>query len=751
MATNFNGFPDDMNDPRLKGKEWFYKHSEAVLNNPNGIVPNSDYYYKSRAINEIKSYAQGRQDTNRYKRTPLGRQIAGESWLATDFTPIAIIPKIREMLISQLLQREFDVQAFAVDPISLAEEDTEFTKMKLKVLARDIAKGTPLQDNPAIKRMTGEAEDLESLELSKEFGYKSTMTMVAEDAISMVLQQNDIDEKRKQNIESLIDAGIGGYDIWIDAQNNVRFDACETSSLVCSYASKNDFSDAAYIGNIEPMMVSDLAQWFDVDDLAKICESAKGEYDNPRFFDNNIAPFKVMVLNVNLISIDTQAYKRETNSKGNDDVLKVDFKYTSEKYKPREATTTPKFATINRKSVYKYSRVMGTDFMFNYGPKENQGRKVSKWWDVKFDKILNTWNKYRMSWVGLTERLIPIADRYQLVWQKIQNIDAKTIPYVMNVNFSQLENVIWGASTDANGGKWTPLQIMDFIMQNYTAVFRTEDLNENERPNFSPVTFSQTPQLAMIAELTGELQFLISQIYDISGLNQGVAGNPDSKMLTTGLQMQQQATNNALYLMSKADEKLYLNLCEAIFLKVQIAVKRGNVEGYVRALGSQAVKFLKINPDISNREYAIFLKDAPTREQRLALYQEMQTNEAKGLLNPMDIIIISETRNIKMAWRYLAKAIKDAQEDIHRRQIEMQQQQSNGNMQVAIEAEKAKRETLKLQGQIEIQKETVKGQWQYYIEKMKKGSDIDEANVHANAKVLSSRIIASAKSASASL
>ena len=197
MATNFNGFPDDMIDPRLKGKEWFYKHSEAVLNNPNGIVPNSDYYYKSREINEIKSYAQGRQDTNRYKRTPLGRQIAGESWLATDFTPIAIIPKIREMLISQLLQREFDVQAFAVDPISLAEEDTEFTKMKLKVLARDIAKGTPLQDNPAIKRMTGEAEDLESLELSKEFGYKSTMTMVAEDATSLNEDENisDVDDK----------------------------------------------------------------------------------------------------------------------------------------------------------------------------------------------------------------------------------------------------------------------------------------------------------------------------------------------------------------------------------------------------------------------------------------------------------------------------------------------------------------------------------------------------------------------------
>lgn len=747
VATTFSGFPDDFVDPKDKlEKEWMLQYSNAVINNPNGIMPDSSFYMNVAKRAEVKSWAQGRQNMNEFKKTPMGQDIQNESWMASDFTPIAVIPKIREMMAAQILEREFDIQAYAVDETSLKEEDAEFAKMKVKVLARNIAKGTSLQDNPAIKKQVGEPEDLEALEISKEFGFKSTLTMSTEDVLSMVLQQNDWEAKRQKNVESLMDAGIAGYDVWIDERNNVRFEETGTSQLVVSFCKKDDFSDAVYIGHIEPVMVADLAKYFDKDEIETICRKSLGLYGNPSIYsNNNISPFKVMVMNINLLSFDTSVYKSEINSKNNPDVLKVGFEYANEKYyKPKEGATT-KFSKVVTKNVYKFSRVLGTEFIYDYGLKENQGRKQSKWWDVKFDKLVQAWNKNEMSWVGFTERLIPFAKQYQKIWIQMQNISAKMVPYIMNVNMSALESVLWGASADAGGEKWTPNKIMEFIYQNYAAVFRSDDLTDNQKPGFAPVTFAQTPQMTIIAEYIGQLQFIISQMYEISGLNQAVAGNPNPKTLTTGLNLQQQATNNALYLISKADERLMLNLCEAIFLKVQIAVKRGDVSGYVRALGSQTVKFLQISPEISNREYAIFLKDAPTKEQRMELFQEVNLKESQGLLNLADRIVISETRIIKKAWRYLSYAIRKKEEENHQRQLEIQQAQTQGNAQAAIALEQAKQKTIKLQGQISLQIESVKGQWMYNTEMMKKGSDLNEANVQANAKVLGHKIDASAK------
>ena len=106
---------------------------------------------------------------------------------------------------------------------------------------------------------------------------------------------------------------------------------------------------------------------------------------------------------------------------------------------------------------------------------------------------------------------------------------------------------------------------------------------------------------------------------------------------------------------------------------------------------------------------------------------------------------------MKQATMYLAYAVKKRREAMHQQQMQLVQQQTQGNQQVAVASEQAKQQTLMLQAKLQIELENVKGQWMYITEQMKKGSDQQEANIQAQAKVISSQIAANAKNAANTL
>lgn len=745
MENEFMGFPTDNIDPKLKTGDWILKVCKAVVRDKFGINPISSNAFSNNAEADVtKSYTMGQQNTDKFKKTPLGTDIKDQTWMATDFEPIAIIPKFVEMMSAQMLQREYDVQAFAVDPLSVSEEDLEFNKLKIKTMMREAAKGTELQDHPLVKQKHGEPSDLEELQISRdEYSFKSELAVNAEEVISLVLQYNKSDEKRKTIVESIMDDGIGMLKVWLDDKGMVRFKALPKKGLTISYCEERDFSDRKYVGHYSMVLVDDLAPWFSPKEMEEICRRSVTQYGNPGSFSpGDIAKFKCLVLDLEYVSFDYEAYKKEINSKGNEDFLQVDYSYSADKYVvPNGMNEEPKFIRQTKKELYKAKYIVNTDLVYDYGKVENQSRRLSSWWDVKSDFILYAWKLHNMSLTSFTKRLIPFADRYQSVWQKIQNIDAKTIPYVMNINFSALEKVAWGA----NGSTWKPDKILDFVLQNYAAVFRTESLTETEKQGFSPIAFQSTPQLTIIAQLLSELQFILTQMYEISGLNQAVAGNPESKMLTTGLNMQQQATNNALYLMSEAEKEMYFQLADTILLKVQVAIKLGKTDIYSKALGKRSVKIFELKKDVGDREFGIFLHDAPTKEQRLELYQEMNAKDSMGLLNIGDKAIIDETRNIKSAWRILGYRIKKREQELQAQKLQAIQMQSQSNAQAGVAVEQAKQQTMKQQGDINMQIENMKGQWQYMIEQMKKGSDENSTTIQANSRVIAAKIIADSK------
>lgn len=756
MIPSSISYPDAQIDPRLKNFDWILQYFKAAWADSLNYMPSSMLFNTSiNRFTEIKQYALGKQSVSKYKKVIAGDAMEDKTEVNNDSSVVAILPKYREIGISKLLQRQYDIEAAAIDPLSVSEEDKWFNEMKVKIMMREaMMQANPkLASSPVLQSQQNEPDDMEQLKMQAEFGYKHIMAMEAEEGIALVFGQNKQPQNRKETCESLFDFGIGGYKVWIDENGMVKFRACNGENLLTSYCVKSDYSDAVHIGEIIQVPVSDLAPYFNEGQLQNIAKNVAGKFGNPNKYDMNTYrwwdKFNVMVLDMQFFSWNTTVYKSEIDNRNNIRFGKTDFaniKYTMPDDKVTQNDLSggeafPKYIKNCKKVVYKGKWIIETEYMYDYGLKENQNRKLSSWWDVSLDYVLGSFNFYKMRFTGVTERLIPIADAYQLTWRKLQNLKNKLIPYLINLDLNALESVALGKG----GQNMTPSQIVDFAFNNFILLYRSTDLLSNN-PNYKPVSIEASGQLVAFAHLYQDLQFQIQQMRDISGLNELTDGStPDAKTLTTIANLANTASNNALYLISECEKNLQLRLADLIVQKIQIAVKLGKVEGYAKALGSETVKFFQINPDVSLYEFGIFLRDAMTQEEKQQLYMEITAKEQQGLLDVSDRIFIQSCTNMKQAWVYLSYKVKKNKELMHQQQMQLVQQQTQGNMQVASATEQMKQQTIQIQTQGAAFIENIKGEWQWKIEMMKKQNDANEAHIQAQAKIISSQVQAKAK------
>lgn len=758
MDNNSYGYPNHQIDTRLKNSEFILAYTKAAYHDSRGYVPsNYTVIGGTSKYSEIRQYALGKQSIDKYKKQALPTDQQDNSQAAMDFSPLSILPKYREIAVSKIIQNKYDVQAFAVDPLARSEEDEYFNEMKVKIMLREKFNemGVPeLAEQADIKIRQGEPEDEEQLSIEKEFGYKHVMAMEAEELNSLILGQNDAEELRKRVVENLYDFGLGGYTQWIDENGKVRIREVNPENLVLSYCVKNNFSDLVHWGEIIEVFVGDLAPYFTKDQLNDIVKGVAGKWGNPQLiFGNELTSywsrFKVLILDFKFKSWNSTFYEEEIDGRGNNRFKKTkpptNFGIGAEFTKPLEETgqtgqAEPTFKSITREVVYKNKWVIGTDFMYDYGLSENMVRKQSNWAVTSLDIQLYAWNFYKMQFGGITERLMPLEDAASLTWYKLQNLKNKLVPYLISLDMEAFEAINFGKG----GGKASPEEVVDFVFSNYVVPYRNGELNRSN-PNYKPVSIEASGQLALFGQMYEDLNQIVNMMRQVSGLNEITDGStPNAKNLNSTNEAALASTNNALYLIMSADKYLWLKLADANIEKGKLAVKLGKVEGYNRALGKETVKFLKINPDISNHEFGIFIEDAPSEQQKQMFWQSLNAKEYQGLIEPSDKILVMSCRNLKQADMVLAYKIKKRKEELQKNEMAKIQAQQQGNEQAQMLAIQAKQQELDLSTQSQIAVINAQMQWQFIIEKMKKENDISEAQVHAESKVIASQIAADA-------
>lgn len=734
-------FPSHLLDPKEKGREWIMQFCKAAWTSFENDNPREIFYHSRFKYEVHKSYALGNQSVAKYRPLMGVDEEAKEDWLNIDWSVIPIVPKFRRIALGKLNKVDYNIVATPID--SLANEETESyfanTRSKLMIIEQAKKINPELLSAPALQLSADEAKNMEELEMQMKYTFKHNMAIEAEEGIKLIFGQNGVNNQREIIREDLFDHGVAGYKEFIDSNGAVKVRLIKPRNILINHCKQRDFKDASYVGEIIEMTISDLKQMagnqfseIEYEDLAK---KHIGMLGNPKEWPTSLSiynkgydRFRIRIIDIEFFSVNQMVFEKRIDRRDN----KV---YARAKFEDRNKRKD-KFERIAYKVVYKAKWIIGTDHLFDFGLCTDMKRAKSSLMDTEMSFHLFAPEFFDMKAYGMMEQLIPIADAIQIAWYRLQNAINQARPKGIQIEMGALEDIPLGAG----GTKMTPLKVIDLYNKTGTLLYRRTD-TQGRATNYKPIEELENGLGRDVMNYWQVIQNNIQMIRDITGMNEMTDGStPDPRTLTTVAKMANESTNNALFHIVGAEKKLLESLASSVMLRLQDVVQRGNVEGYVRSLGGNTLKFIKVSPKVAMHEYGIMLEDKPTDEQKAGLMQMVQGMSAQGLMDIEDAIIINNTDNIKVAQQLLGYKIKKRKEELQEKAMQDQQMNAQVQMQAAQAAEQAKQQTLQVEGQIKAQLIQTEKEFEAKILEMKYQFELQLEQMRQGGKVTSKQL-----------
>jgi len=668
-----------------------------------------NYQDRKRRFEKMRSYAEGTQSVGKYKDL---LDVQGDSsYMNIDWTPVSIVPKFVDVVCGSIINQEHTVKANAIDPISIDVRRKDTRKMVADMLLRPVRSAMTQKTGRTYDKPGFVAKDYDEIKIFMSLNYKQAQEIAIENGITFVLQQNDFEEMRKKLIRDMVVIGTAAIKTYIDPSYGVKIRYVDPANLITSHTNYPDYKNIQHAGEIYTISIAELKQMagdqFTEEEYKDIAQNyAKKTEDtdymnNGRFsgigdYNHEYDKFSIEIMDAEFISTYDMKYEKKQNNFGGYAVNKRGYNYKL----PKNSKNKREVIRNSVKVVYSGKYIVGTDYIFDYGLAKNMSRKKSKLSEVSLSYMVYTPNIHKMQNVSLVQRMIPFGDQIQLAHLKMQQVMAKARPKGAAFEVGSLENVSKG-----DGGTFTPLELQEIFDQTGNIYYRRMD-DEGMASNAVPIQELENGIGRDMLQLIQIYQHNLQMIRDVTGVNEARDGTKPSSEALVGVQkMQLLASNNATRSINDGYLKIYKNLSESICLKLQDIVEYDKViDGYISAIGSSTIETIKINKDVSARDFGIFVEIAPDEEEKARLEQNIQVSIAQKELRIEDAIMIRDINNVKLANQLLILRRKKYQEE----QMAMQKAASQANaqqqQQSVMAATQAKQQELQMEAQIEMQK-----------------------------------------------
>ena len=764
-------FPDHNIDPALKDSLWCMQYAKAAYYDWNFASPKGIFSANGGDYEKYRLYALGKQPINQYKKWMGVDQQTNNTQLVVDWSVRSIISQYRDKAISRLMKNDYSIVATAVDSLAKDEQDEYLASIKAKLAMRElmIEMNPEMAKNPYLQIKQGEPMDIEELEMRVSQNEQFNRSKDAEMAIELGLYENDFKSQRRMIFEDLFDFGVAGVADWLGDDNKAKFRRVNPNCVIVSNTKDGTFSDIVHAGEQIDVSLIELATVKDKEgnlvftekELIEFAGTIAGKnFSNPGSLGLNtgwlkpIDKFKCKVVDIKFYTYNTDTYTNRVDANGN-------LVFRKEKYGRGEENNI-RYVRKRIQYVYKCKWVVGTEKCYDWGMCYDQPRsnEISKKALTKLPYTFFAYNFYNMKAQGYMERLVPYIDDYQLTVLRIQNWKNRFIPGGWWINLDMLENV----ALTKGGADMQPKELLQMLMETGVLVGRSLDGAGNPLPgNVQPIIAMDNTSASELKVFYEDLLNTMGAMERMTGYNMITSGNPNPKTLTSGYEVANQSTDDALYPIAFAEEFITLKLSENILCRMKQGLKKGKVEGYAPyqgALNASTLRFLSVSPEIAEREHGIMLQQKSTDQDKIWIMQQVQGDIVNGFLDTSDAILIINTHNAKQAMEILAYRVKKAKDNINKQKMAELQSTNQANMQIAQMAQQEKFQLLQMELQtkmqinrdtlqVELQKEQMKIQAELQIRQyemqIKYGMNTDMAS----AKVQAAEITASAKVASA--
>lgn len=708
-------FPDHNTDPKKKDKDWILKFAKAAYSSWNiGMPTGSIFLAKQQCYAEIRDYAMGRQSVAKHQKQLLPEDPNDESFTKISWKPRSDGKVLRDIAVAKVQKAGYNIIATPISETAKDAQDAEVAAAKVKIMMRQAM--PELANHPQLKRLPGEAEDLEELQMSIDFNPKFVRAKDIEESVQLVFSENEIDQVWDACAEDIVDFGVGIAEESIDENNKVIIEHVYPGEFACSFTNRSDFSDITWAFRLRSTKLSDISKQAGVtdDQLTQLVNKVSGQNGNPisigtnTLENNGYDAFKAPVMQLKFISWD----KRVTEATTKNGVLKVS------KVKPSKAdkiSADKEYTSKTIENIYKCKWVVGTDIIYDYGIEANTKRSVNiaTMGKTKLGFHIKAASFSNMKAVGLTEAMISSIDDLDITTFKYRMFKNRMVPPGFDIDLTAIEDVAIGAT----GKTMTKKEVLDLFYE--TGNFlnrRSGGLSIDNNVNYKSVIPLDNAMTQHLVEFANDMANSKQALRDITGLNELTDGStPNPKTLTTIANLANESTNNALYNLINARKFIINSVAKATVQRLQTALKRGPYDGYNPVAG----RWISVPKSILYYDYDIIIESKSTDDQKQIIYNLMTEDIKNGLISHADVVTIIYANNLKAAAILLSYKVDKAKNQQQAMALQNTQATAQAQMQSNQMAEQIKDEMAERQKMRQIQIDNNLQSWAYMIQELK--------------------------------
>ena len=741
-----SNFPDPLAPSEVKqGREYGLKYAKSIYQQWGKIdQQNSVYGNRKKTFEKNRRYANGTQDTAIYRSllTSLDPNNGDGSMLNLDFTPVPILPKFVRIVVNKILSLNPYPNLEAVDPISSSEKDTDRRKLEMMIAAKNQLRKIEDKTGVVVGMDSNTIPDtLEEAEIFIGNNIKSSSEIAAQIATNLTLEWNDFNESiLRRCVNDLAVLGMSVVKRDNDPQYGLKTSYVDPINFVHSFTEDPNFSDLVYAGHVRHIPIQELKRMagdqFTEEDYKKIAQQAQKKYGydaaklNQSSYDrvNNVSRFgydeyMIEVLDFEFMSVDCEYYESKESKYGN-----VGFYSKGENYKaPQNSVFNREVMKLENASVYGGCYILGTDFLFNYGKKNNIPKNIHDISRTNLSYSVCATNILDMMPKSMVDSCIGFADQLQLTHLKIQQAVAKAKPDGIIIDIEGLENVQLG-----KGGELQPLDLHDIYEQTGVFYYRSK----NPEGGFqNPPIREIGNSIRNINELIGLYNHYLRMIRDATGINEVMdASSPKADALVGVRQQALSAANNAIYDITNSSMVLYKKVCSDIVKCVQVIHPDSVLYRiYENAIGKENMGVLSSFRNLAMYNFGVRVVKEMEEAERQYLEQNIQVALAQKEIDLEDAIAVRQLKDINQAERLLI--VRRKKRMAQQQQIAMQnsQQQAQIQQQSAQATSEAKQQEMQLEAQLKAQELQLKAQLEAQLEEVKHGFNKEIEMIKAEA------------------
>ena len=729
---NVRSMPDHLAPDEEKNKEeWGLKMAKLIefehFYRPETSGGGSCSYYDKRSkFHNLRMYARGEQDTKIYK-TLLGGGDA--SYTNFDWRPIQVVPKFMNLIVNQMTERLFNVNAEATDNYSTDLKDRHRKSMKdfilTKPLMEEAEKAYDIKILPDDKEDYPATED--EIELYLNLKFKPAIEIASELAIKYTLSLNDYDEIQSEVIRDVTQIGIAAVKHYTDPTKGIMVEGVDPANLVHSYATNKNFKDVYYYGEVKRMTIMELKRIsngkFDDEEIKEI-GNATNEWSKYHGSDSNEQSYReddiegmmVDILFFNFKSINTLSYKKKYNQKSKG------FKMTK-----KESTFSKKDDSYNgfdvvKKNIdvwYEGALVLGTNKIFNYKLCENMIRPKGNLSKTIPNYIVYAPEMYQNRTKSLVERIVPYVDQMQQVHIKLQQMIAKARPNGIYIDVAGLEEIDLG-----EGNFLTPLEAIKIYDETGNVLGSSTNAEGEYNNGKMPIIELKNGVIAGLPILINTYNHYLNQLRDAIGIPLGTDASAPHPDMAVGVQ-QQLALNSNTATRHILDAVLNMSetLGEGLSLRLTDIFEYSDLkEAYINAIGKINVKTLEALKRYALHDIGIHIELKPDSEEKQYLEASIGLALSKELITLDDAIDIRSIQNIKLANELLKNKRMRREKSKREHEKNLIKQNGETQQQVAQSAAQARAQELQAKAQAELM--VVEAKSNFKMKEMEKEAEV---------------------------